>query len=77
MSRAAKIFFASSVVLSGVTVWGVHFIQKRESDVSGRQPLHERPYLSQHDTSEIIFSERDRPTARPLAEQLSQGWGLC
>ena len=33
MSRSAKIFFASSVFLSGATIWGVHFIQKRESEV--------------------------------------------
>ncbi|WVQ98562.1 hypothetical protein IAU59_005688 [Kwoniella sp. CBS 9459] len=32
MSRAAKVFLASSVALSGVTVWGVHYIQKMESD---------------------------------------------
>ncbi|WVW83417.1 hypothetical protein I302_105437 [Kwoniella bestiolae CBS 10118] len=32
MSRASKIFLASSFVVSGITVWGVHYIQKRESD---------------------------------------------
>ncbi|KAK6902685.1 hypothetical protein I203_107944 [Kwoniella mangroviensis CBS 8507] len=32
MSRASKIFLASSFLVSGVTVWGVHYIQKRESD---------------------------------------------
>ncbi|WRT66890.1 uncharacterized protein IL334_003853 [Kwoniella shivajii] len=32
MSRASKIFLASSFLVSGVTVWGVHFIQKRESE---------------------------------------------
>ncbi|WWC69701.1 uncharacterized protein I206_103644 [Kwoniella pini CBS 10737] len=32
MSRASKVFLASSFILSGVTVWGVHFIQRRESD---------------------------------------------
>ncbi|WWC61371.1 uncharacterized protein I303_103952 [Kwoniella dejecticola CBS 10117] len=32
MSRASKIFLASSFILSGVTVWGVHFIQRRESE---------------------------------------------
>ncbi|RSH95609.1 hypothetical protein EHS25_000701 [Saitozyma podzolica] len=32
MSRASKVFLASSVVLTTATVWGVHFLQKRESD---------------------------------------------
>ncbi|OCF35333.1 hypothetical protein I317_07058 [Kwoniella heveanensis CBS 569] len=32
MSRASKVFLASSIALSGVTVWGVHYIQKLESD---------------------------------------------
>lgn len=34
MSRAAKAFLASSLVVTGVTVWGVHFIQAREEEVS-------------------------------------------
>ncbi|WVF72373.1 hypothetical protein IAT40_007188 [Kwoniella sp. CBS 6097] len=32
MSRASKIFLASSIALSGFTVWGVHYIQKMESE---------------------------------------------
>lgn len=34
MSRAAKAFLATSLVVTGVTVWGVHFIQAREEEVS-------------------------------------------
>lgn len=34
MSRASKIFLATSTVVSVGTIWGVHFMQKRESDVS-------------------------------------------
>ena len=33
MSRAAKVFFGGSVITTGFVVWGVHWIQKRESDV--------------------------------------------
>ncbi|CAD6575198.1 MAG: hypothetical protein TREMPRED_001329, partial [Tremellales sp. Tagirdzhanova-0007] len=32
MSRASKVFLSSSIVLSAVTVWGVHYLQQRESD---------------------------------------------
>ncbi|WWC85239.1 uncharacterized protein L201_000101 [Kwoniella dendrophila CBS 6074] len=32
MSRASKIFLASSFGISAFTVWGVHFIQQRESE---------------------------------------------
>lgn len=33
-SRASKIFFASSMAFMGAAVYGVHWLQKRESDVS-------------------------------------------
>ncbi|EIW70238.1 hypothetical protein TREMEDRAFT_30169 [Tremella mesenterica DSM 1558] len=32
MSKTAKAFFGGSVILSAFTVWGVHYLQKRESD---------------------------------------------
>ncbi|KAK8870010.1 hypothetical protein IAR55_000580 [Kwoniella newhampshirensis] len=32
MSRSAKIFLASSFAVAGTTVWGVHYLQKWESD---------------------------------------------
>jgi protein PET117 len=34
MSRASKIFLGSSIVVSGAVIYGVHWIQKYESDVS-------------------------------------------
>jgi hypothetical protein len=33
MSRASKIFLGSSIAASAFTVWGVHFLQERESTV--------------------------------------------
>jgi len=33
MSRQAKAFFGASVAVSAATIWGVHYIQQRESDV--------------------------------------------
>jgi NO-binding membrane sensor protein with MHYT domain len=33
MSRTAKVFLATSVLVTGLTVWGVHFIQAREEEV--------------------------------------------
>jgi hypothetical protein len=35
MSRAAKATLGASVVLSGLTVWGVHFMQVQERKVRG------------------------------------------
>ncbi|WWD15710.1 hypothetical protein CI109_100132 [Kwoniella shandongensis] len=32
MSRSAKLFLASSFAIAGTTVWGVHWLQKWESD---------------------------------------------
>ena len=37
MSRASKIFLGGSIVVSGAVIYGVHWIQKYESDV---RPLH-------------------------------------
>lgn len=34
MSRAAKATLAASIVLSAATVWGVHFMQIQEREVS-------------------------------------------
>lgn len=34
MSRASKIFFGSTVAFMGATIYGVHWLQQRESDVS-------------------------------------------
>jgi protein PET117 len=34
MSRAAKATLVGSVILCGVTVWGVHYLQRKELDVS-------------------------------------------
>jgi protein PET117 len=40
MSRASKIFFGASLLLSGATIWGVHYLQQKESDVSiGAAPV--------------------------------------
>jgi len=33
MSRASKIFLGGSIVVSGAVIYGVHWIQKYESDV--------------------------------------------
>lgn len=33
MSRASKIFFTSAVGFMGATIYGVHWLQQRESDV--------------------------------------------
>lgn len=38
MSRAAKAFLASSILVTGLTVWGVHFIQAREEEVRRSHP---------------------------------------
>ncbi|KAF8591739.1 hypothetical protein K439DRAFT_1325961 [Ramaria rubella] len=32
MSRAAKITLVGSIILSGLTVWGVHYLQEWERD---------------------------------------------
>lgn len=34
MSRAAKVFLGTSVAFMAGTIWGVHWLQQRESDVS-------------------------------------------
>lgn len=34
MSRTAKATLVVAAVVSGVTIWGVHYMQKRELDVS-------------------------------------------
>lgn len=36
MSRPAKLTLAASVLVSGLTVWGVHYMQERERDVMYR-----------------------------------------
>lgn len=36
MSRPAKLTLAASVLLSGLTVWGVHYMQEREREVMYR-----------------------------------------
>lgn len=36
MSRAAKLTLAASVIASGLTVWGVHYMQEREREVMYR-----------------------------------------
>lgn len=36
MSRPAKLTLAASVLISGLTVWGVHFMQEREREVMYR-----------------------------------------
>jgi hypothetical protein len=33
MSRASKVFFTTAVGFMGATIWGVHWLQQRESDV--------------------------------------------
>lgn len=38
MSRASKVFFGSAVAFMGATIYGVHWMQQRESDVSLRLP---------------------------------------
>lgn len=45
MSRAAKMFLGTSVTFMGVTIWGVHWMQQRESDVRDLTPsLSAPPY---------------------------------
>jgi hypothetical protein len=34
MSRAAKAMLVGSVILCGVTVWGVYYLQRKELDVT-------------------------------------------
>ena len=36
MSRPAKLTLAASVLVSGLTVWGVHYMQEREREVMYR-----------------------------------------
>ena len=36
MSRPAKLTLAASVIVSGLTVWGVHYMQEREREVMYR-----------------------------------------
>jgi protein PET117 len=36
MSRPAKFTLAASVLVSGLTVWGVHYMQEREREVMYR-----------------------------------------
>lgn len=36
MSRPAKLTLAASVLVSGLTVWGVHYMQERERQVMYR-----------------------------------------
>ncbi|PWZ00979.1 hypothetical protein BCV70DRAFT_199343 [Testicularia cyperi] len=36
MSRPAKFTLAASVIISGFTVWGVHYMQEREREVMYR-----------------------------------------
>lgn len=34
MSVASKAFFGFSLLVTGGTIWGVHYMQQQESDVS-------------------------------------------
>lgn len=38
MSRASKVFFGTTVAFMGATIYGVHWMQQRESDVSAPSP---------------------------------------
>jgi len=40
MSRASKVFLSSAITLTAATVWYVHYIQTRESDVSALDTIH-------------------------------------
>jgi protein PET117 len=40
MSRAAKATLVASIIVSSLTVWGVHYIQQQEHEV--------RPFLRVH-----------------------------
>lgn len=46
MSRRAKVFLASSIALTTFTVWGVHYLQEREYQVSFRRHHREIPFLN-------------------------------
>lgn len=46
MSRRAKVFLASSIALTTFTVWGVHYLQEREYQVSFQRHHREIPFLN-------------------------------
>lgn len=52
MSRAAKVTLAASIVVSAGIVWGVHFMQVQEREVSGERAQKRTPnraWLRSHD----------------------------
>lgn len=73
MSRAAKAFLASSILVTGLTVWGVHFIQAREEEVS-RTPLPilipSNPIDSQGNVSRCY--QRRSPHESPSRQEISR-----
>lgn len=74
MSRPAKLTLAASVVVSGLTVWGVHYMQERERDVmykgverdEARQAEKKRQRMLDYQLSQQRESEYQKlqPTAK-------------
>ncbi|CAG8583783.1 1043_t:CDS:2 [Acaulospora colombiana] len=38
MSKMARVTLVGSAIICGITVWGVHYLQRKELDVSPRHP---------------------------------------
>nr|CDI51870.1 putative protein [Melanopsichium pennsylvanicum 4] len=74
MSRPAKLTLAASVLVSGLTVWGVHYMQERERQVmyrgverdEARQEEKKRQRLLEHNINQQKEAayQKMQPTAQ-------------
>ncbi|GHJ87609.1 hypothetical protein NliqN6_4011 [Naganishia liquefaciens] len=70
MSRAAKAFLASSILVTGLTVWGVHFIQAREEEAMYQGVIKDEARMKARAARK---SAETTPTAPPSTQETYQG----